>query len=61
MAIDCVLLAHFYYTTVQLNAETALSSIVTARDNAAPPSVPITASPINAGGRAVKRTTSVLV
>jgi hypothetical protein len=44
-AIGCVLLAHFHYTTVQLNAETALSRIVTATYHASTPSVLIAVSP----------------
>jgi hypothetical protein len=44
ISIDCVLLAHLHYTTVQLNAEKALSRIVTATDHASPPSVLITVS-----------------
>ena len=45
IAIDCILLAHFHYTTVQLNAEKALSRTVTATDHASPSSVLITVSP----------------
>jgi hypothetical protein len=45
IAMDCVLLAHFHYTTFQLNAEKALSHTVTATDHASLPSVLITVSP----------------